>query len=192
MQNNKESEERKEDKEFKFMWGQKQSAMIAEAMLFEIKNFIDIDGQFKETGLECFMVIENGVYANYMTQDSILRWRKNSRRYFDKQYSKKLFEEIDTLIKDFFTFCKDVRNTDVAKLSRTELKAMVVKYQEFMNKTMVYFETSTPQGTYLVEQQINAILKNELSDKEKVKEYFIALSTPSEMDITMKQRIEFS
>ncbi len=184
-------ENMQENKEFKFMWGQKQSAMITEAMMHEMKHALDINCSLKETDLEFINIIENGIYANYMPLDAIERWKKNSKKSLNKQFIATLFFDIDLFIPQFFSFCDKIRYFDFKTLTNKELKKIVLKYQEFMNRALVYFETSTPQGTYLVEEEIRKILRSKITDDEKVKEFFIILSTPAEIDSTMQQRIDF-
>lgn len=177
---------------YNFMWGQKQSAMIAEAMLFEMMHSITQDRKFVSSTInECLNIIIDGTYANYMPDTAIENWRKSGKKYCDKAFCEQLFRDIDTFIDAFFMFCNDIQKKDLSALSDQELKKLLLTYQNFLNRTFVYFETSTPQGTFMIEEEIRQIIKEKIADEEVVNDYFISLSTPSEMDDTMKERLDF-
>ncbi len=177
---------------YNFMWGQKQSAMIAEAMLFEMMHSITQDGKFVSSTInECLNIIIDGTYANYMPDTAIQNWRKSGKRYCNKDVSQQLFREMDNFIDDFFVFCEDLQKKNLHSLSNAELKQLLLKYQDFLNRTFIYFGTSSPQGTFMIEEEIRRILKEKVDDEEIVNDYFISLSTPSDMDDTMKERLDF-
>ncbi len=174
------------------MWGQKQSAMIAEAMLFEMMHSITQDGEFVPSTInECLNIIIDGTYANYMPDTAIQNWRKSGKKYCNKDFSQQLFRDMDKFIDAFFMFCDDLQRKDLSALSNQELKQILLTYQNFLNRTFVYFETSTPQGTFMIEEEIRRIIKEKIGDEDVVNDYFISLSTPSEMDDTMKERLDF-
>ncbi len=181
-----------ENKEFKFMWGQKQSAMIAEAMLPQMKYCINLKQEIEKTDAECINVIQNGIYENYIPLDAIERWKQKGEVLLHKEYSVKLFHKIDSFIASFFIFCDELNKTDFNLLSNKELNNILFEYQQYIKQALIYFSVSTPQATFILEQEIKKTLKSKLQDDAKTEECFILLSTPAELDETMKERIEFS
>ncbi len=177
---------------YHFMWGQKQSAMIAEAMLFEMMHTLTSEGKFVPSTInECLNIIVDGIYANYMPDSAIENWRKNGKEYCSKEFSLQLFKDMDKFIDVFFAFCKDLQKKNLSALSNAELKQILLNYQNFLNRTFIYFGTSSPQGTFMIEQKMRKILKEKIANEDTVNDYFISLCTPSEMDDTMNERLDF-
>ncbi|MFH1439547.1 MAG: PEP-utilizing enzyme [Candidatus Woesearchaeota archaeon] len=167
-------------KSYRFMWGQKQSAMITEAMLNQIF-----------TAKEAIFILSDGIFEHHMPEHEISNLKENGSRLLNKQYTQKLTEDIDEHIKDFFAFCDYINKKDLSESSNLELKDLFEIYRGHIKRTFIYFAVSTPQGTYFIEEEIKKLLMDKLQCKEKTEEFFIALSTPAEMDITMKERIDF-
>ncbi|MEW6407312.1 MAG: PEP-utilizing enzyme [Patescibacteria group bacterium] len=178
--------------EYKFMWGQKQSAMITEAMLSQLLFDIDYNGKVVDSGIgEDLFILIDGVFEHYMPDKSIRRLEKNGKKYFNKRFTKLLFQNINKHIKKFFEFCKWARNQNLETLSNNKLKNILTKYHQYIKQTFVYFETSTPSGTAFLVNKINDILMKKLQNSDLTKEYFISLSSPDQLDETMKERIDF-
>ena len=179
-------------KEFRFMWGQKQSAMFTEAMMYQILVAIDEEGKTVDSHVpETLFILSDGVFSHFMPDESITIWNENSRRYAHPNYGRNLFDGIDAHLKNYFSFCSDVRKMDLEALSNKELGEVFMKYQNFIIKTFHYYATSTPSGTAFVVDSIRKILEDKLKEKTLVDDYFITLSTPAELDETMKERLDF-
>lgn len=178
--------------EYKFMWGQKQSAMITEAMLSQILFAVNEDGEMTDSNVrETLFILTDGIFAHYMPSEVITDLESNSNRYANPKYRKILFDDINKHIKDFFDFCENIRNKDLTKLTNSELKEIFTFYQKFIVKTFHYFATSTPSGTSFLVKKIKEIINNKITDQNLANDYFISLSTPAEFDETMRERIDF-
>jgi phosphohistidine swiveling domain-containing protein len=153
-------------KSYHFMWGQKQSAMICEIMHLTSGPESDL---LNVNQPETLPIMVNGTYAHYLPDESIAAWRANGMRFDDKDFAKKLFDDVDLLIDHFFVFCTALKEKDLSSLSNPELKEIVLEYKKIHLDAMNFFGASTPSATW----------------------HFIALSTPAEMDATMKERLDF-
>ena len=170
------------------MWGQRQSAMIAEIMLLATGP----EGEFLNKNIpETLPTLTNGFYKHYMPERSVLAWKANGILYFDRNFTNELFKNIEDFMRRFFQFCKDLKTKELSFLTNGELKKIVLTYKDFHLRAMNYFGTSTPSATWKVEQKIKEIIKEEINDSEKEEELFLSLSTPNEKDATMQERLDF-
>jgi len=174
------------------MWGQKQSAMITEVMLTQLlvslnKDDVEISSEIPET----LFVSCSGIFEHHMPAYSIKFMESKGKQYFDKEYVSMLFKSVDKHINNYYSFCKKVRNTNLSELTDSELKDVLIKYHNYLKRTFIYFSFSNPFWTHLLVKDIKKILKNKLLDNKLVEEYFISLSSPADLDETMKERIDF-
>jgi rifampicin phosphotransferase len=174
------------------MWGQKQSAMITEVMLFQILLATNNEGKVTKSNIsESMFILSDGVFEHYMPEEAIKEFRNNGKKYFNKEYTKKLFNDIDKHIKSFFKFSEDIKKIDFTNLSNQKLKKILTDYFSYIKKTFIYFGTSTPESTYFLEKKVKEIIRKKVHNDEIFKDYFISLCTPEEMDVTMEERIYF-
>lgn len=173
---------------YTFLWGQKQSAMITEIMA---NNITSGKGLMNRNISEDLAIYINGVVENYMSTKAIEEWRENSKKYFNKKFTEKLFKDIGSFIKEFFTYCGKLKNIDFKNLSNKELKKTVEKEEYFISKGLHFFATSSPGSTYFIENKIKEILSQNIKDRKLQEQYFIDINTPSQMDETMKERFDF-
>ncbi len=162
------------------MWGQTQSAMISETKFLHLGPI----NKWLNTGItESLSILKEGVYGNYMTKESVAAWSENSQQYFDKARTEEIFAAIEQVLTEYYAFGEDIRTRDLASLSMKELAALFAEYKRLMGESQALFGSSTPSGTFAVEQRIKELVNNE--------EDFIQLSTPAEEDSTMQERREF-
>lgn len=178
---------------FKFMWGQKQSAMISEGMMWQLMRTLNLKGEFVMSGIpETLFVMKDGIFEHFMPSYSYAHIAKDGIKYLGKGFASMLFSMIDHHVMDFFEFAEKVHHQDVTKASDEELLGVLEKYEMFFNKTFVFFGTSSNWWTDTLTKKIQEILEKNISDPAQREEYFIDLCTPSEIDETMKERLEFS
>ena len=180
--------EQVQKKEYIFLWGQKQSAMLVDVMIAALGQEQEVMNEGISEDLALHI---DGVCENYMPLKAIDEWRANGHKYFDKKFTKKLFSDIDALTEKFYVFGKKIGKLDVTNLSNQELKDLLTEHKYFIYKGLVFFATSSPGSTYLVEQKIKEIISAKVSDEELQRQYFIDLSTPAEMDVTMRERLDW-
>lgn len=130
------------------MWGQKQSAMITDAMLSQLLLDIDYQGRMVDSKIiDDIFILTDCIFEHYMIPKSIRQMEMNGKKNLDKNFSKMLSKLIDAHIKNFFKFCNNLQNKDLKKMSNAQLKKIVETYHKYLTKTFAYFETSTPAGT---------------------------------------------
>lgn len=179
-------------KEFCFMWGQKQSAMLTEVMMYQVLCAFNEDGETIDSNVpETMFVLSNGVFSHYMPYDVVEKWNKNSEIYESRKYANNVFSSLEEHLKDYFAFCKEVRSLDFHSLSNPEIKKFFTKYQNFLIKSFQYFGTSNPSGTAFLVEEIRKILSSKIKDPAIIDDHFIKVSTPIEFDETMKERLDF-
>jgi len=179
-------------KEFKFMWGQKQSAMMTEAMMNQVLCSFNEDGNIVSSRVpETMFILSNGVFSHYMPEDSIEKWNKNSEIYASRKYAENIFLGLEQHIKDYYEFCHKIKNLDLASMSNQEIREIFIKYQNFIIRTFQYYGTSNPSGTDFIVSEIRKILQTQIQDGATADDYFITVSTPTEFDETMKERLDF-
>ncbi|MGA2418109.1 MAG: PEP-utilizing enzyme [Candidatus Staskawiczbacteria bacterium] len=178
--------------EYKFMWGQKQSAMITEAMLSQLLLDINKNGRAIDSKInDDLCILIDGVFEHYMKNDAIQQLEENGKKSLNIEFSRMIVRCVDKHIKAFFKFSDKIRTRDLTKLSNKELKKIVIAYQEFFSKTFSYFQLSTPAGTFWLTTKIKDILNKNLKNGELIDDYFISLSSPDKMDVTMSERLDF-
>ncbi len=178
--------------EFKFRWGQKQSAMTFECMNWQLYKTVDDKAQTIDSGIPttCFL-LRDGISEHHMPDVSMAHLGKNGKKYFNKTFTKTLFKNIDTHVKNFFKFCDSIYGIDLSKVSDKELRKITATYRDLITQTFIYFGTSNPWWTDQLADEIKRILSRKSKDEEEMYDYFISLSTPDEADETMKERLDF-
>lgn len=178
--------------DFRFMWGQKQSAMISEAMMWQLMNTLTVSGKFVPSHIpETLFIMKDGVFEHFMPVNSYKHIAQYGERYMKKTFPPLLERMINRHVKNFFSFADDVHQKNLKRLSNNELLAIIKKYEDYFNKTFVFFGTSSNWWTDKLTDTIRDVLAKKLKNPAKTDEYFIDLCTPSEMDETMKERLEF-
>jgi len=176
-------------KEYSFMWGQKQSVMVTEAQ----SHAVGPAGTHMTEGVrEHLQVLDSGIASMYFPDTSIEEWRQNGSKYFDRNFTKQIFDEIDGFVVDQKAFSERVLKDNLSEASNQELIMLMAGHRLSIRHTLVLFATSSTGSTYRVEQKIKDILERKLGDDPRVQEYFMALTTPAELDETMIERIDFA
>lgn len=176
-------------KAYNFMWGQRQSMMVTESII----GAIGPSAAYMTEGIgEHLQVVDKGMSSNYMPDASIEQWQQNGNKYFDRDFTERLFNTIDAFIADRVAFSERVRAEDMQGASSEVLAELLAQHRSSLEDTLVFFATSSPGSTYHIEQRMREILENKLGDDPRVKDYFIALTTPAELDDTMHERIDFA
>lgn len=174
------------------MWGQKQSAMLTDAMLSQLLLDINEKGKIVDSKIkDDIFILTNGVFEHFMPESSIHLMEKNGAKNLDIKFRRMLSGLIDRHIVDFYKFSNQLQKKELKRLSNIEIKKIALIYHDYLIKTFAYFETSTPAGTAVLVKEIRKILKKEIRQKGLVEDYFISLSSPEELDMTMLERLDF-
>ncbi len=177
---------------YKFMWGQKQSAMMTECMLWQLLHAFTSEGHVQKSGLpETLFVLKDGVFEHFMPPHAYAHISRHGERYLQRNFPSRLQSLIDKHVKDFFAFAQHTRRTNLAKLSGVELRKIVSVYHEYINKTFIFFATSSNWWTDTLTENIRRILSAHFKDPEDIEDAFITLCTPAEADETMRERLDF-
>ena len=158
---------------YKFMWGQKQSAMLAEAMLlnFAVNNHIftiteKVDDVLREH--------KDGFSFIYFTEKVIEDSHYNGKHLLDIESAKEILGKIQEVKQNFLRF---------AETPKTDLLHSFDEYKEHLLFIQKVFRVSDPSTTTLVENKIREVL----NDDE-----FITAITPVEIDLIQQEIIDFS
>lgn len=156
----------------KFMWGQKQSAMLAEAMLL---NFAEKNHLFTITEKMDDVLREhkNGFSFIYFTERVIEDGYCNGKHFLDAERAKKILDKIQEVRTKFLLF---------VEAPKKDLLSSFHKYREHLLFIQKLFRASDPSSTKLVEETIRHVL----SDDE-----FIIATTPAEIDLIQQEMIDF-
>ncbi|OGH77338.1 MAG: hypothetical protein A2983_01385 [Candidatus Magasanikbacteria bacterium RIFCSPLOWO2_01_FULL_40_15] len=164
--------------------------MITQAMLCQVTKDFDKNGNIIDSGIpETIFTSVDGVFEHYMPNDSIQRLEQNGEKNLDSDFVEMLNKKIEDQHKNFYQFCESISKQSLANLSNSELLLRIEDYQNYLNRTLTFFELSTPAGTASLVHSIKNIL-NVYVESDKVDDYFLALSTPGEKDSTMEERID--
>lgn len=179
--------------DFKFMWGQKQSAMISEAMMWQLMNTLTTNGKFVPSHIpETLFIIKEGIFEHLMPVLSYKHITQYGERYMTKTFPALLEQMIDEHVTGFFAFADEVRKKNLHKLSNQELLTIFTRYESYFQKTFVFFGTSSNWWTDTLTDTIRSVLSKKFKDTTQIDEYFIDLCTPAEIDETIKERLAFS
>ncbi|MBT4824778.1 hypothetical protein HN695_04085 [Candidatus Woesearchaeota archaeon] len=179
----------KENNSYRFMWGQKQSAMFAEGMLL---NFAEDNEEFTITEEINDVVREHnkGFSYIYFSEESIEKGNINGKRLLDKEEVKKIFERISKTITEFKHFCKMLQMVDLKSVSKKQIIEAVKMYKRQMIFGQKMFRASDPSATNVMEEKIRKILSRHYNDKDIVK-YLSVLLTSVKLDKTQQELIEW-
>jgi rifampicin phosphotransferase len=157
----------------KFMWGQKQSAMLAEAMLL---NFAEDNHIFTLTEKMDDVLREHkdGFSFIYFTEKVIQDGFSNGKHYLDKKSTKEILNKIQEVRKNFLGFTTTPKN---------DLLQSFKEYKKHLLLIQKVFRASDPSTTKLVEDKI----MKTLNENE-----FIIATTPIEIDLIQKEIIDLS
>ncbi|MBI4054342.1 MAG: hypothetical protein HY397_03370 [Candidatus Doudnabacteria bacterium] len=179
-------------KKYLFMWGQKQSAMITQAMLSQLLTDIDSRGRQVASGIpEDLFFQSNGIFSHYMPGHAIKRMESNGKKMLETDFSNTIFRRIEKHIRAFINFSSKIRRSDFSRYDNGRLLKILEVYEDYLNKTFTFFEFSTPAGTTALVNKVGSILKSSIRGSRLRQQYFVWLCTPAEPDETMKERMDF-
>ena len=174
---------------YKFMWGQKQSAMIAEAML---RIFSDYNDEFSmvEGVDDVFREHNKGFAYVYYSEKSLKDVNQNGRKYLDETEAKRIIQFVENTKKNAMDFYHKVASQDSEKLSDTELLEIVKEYKKHMIQVNKAYRSSDPSSTSSIEEGIKKILSTKYSGKEYARVYGL-LSTSPKLDRTQRELMQW-
>lgn len=167
------------------MWGQKQSAMIAEAMIL---NFAVDNNQFTITEKINDVIREHskGFSYIYFSEESIKDGYYNGQKYLNTLERKKIFHRIDTTIRGFHKFTRKTRSKDLSTLDNKEIFGFMKEYRHYLIFLQKLFRATDPSGTRSMEDEIKGILGKNYGTEETAK-LLVTLTTPHEFDKTQEE-----
>ena len=171
------------------MWGQRQSMLITHSLTL---------GTFQENLIHnkpidnAIAISKNSDYEMWFEKNEKERWMNESKNALKPEIRSKAIKRINDVLIEFGSYLKFLRSLDYSQVSNKELCNFLDIYQDFHIRTLHYFCYSNPQSTNGIESRIKEILRSKNIDFEKFNDYFLALSTPSEFDETMLERMELT
>ncbi len=174
-------------KEYKFMWGQKQSAMVAEAMIL---NFAVDNELFSVTkGIDDVMREHNKGFSHiYFSEDAIARGFANGDVYLTEANTKAIFDHIESTIKEFHALVDDLLAATDTKLTNEELLTLLMRYRSTLVMLQKLFRASDPSATSKIEERAQKNLLKYVP-QERLAEVFSVLCSSSELDKTQEELI---
>jgi len=171
--------------EYHFMWGQKQSAMIAEVMLL---NFALYNKKFSITkGINDVMrEHRNGFSHIYFSTESIKNGFKNGEVYLDVNKTKDIFNRINSAIVSFNEFISKSRNLKFDDLSKKERIKFIENYRDTLIGIQKLFRASDPSGTDIIEKKVMAIIREHVSEQQASKT-FSTMCSSVKLDKTQEE-----
>jgi len=176
-------------KPYQFMWGQKQSAMIAETHLL---NFALLNDEFTLSKGVHDVIIEHdkGVLNIYFSEDSIEKSYENGKALLDKRKAKAIIKKIKTIHQECMKFLKRLRKIKHNMLYDQEILELIKEYRKHHILMQKSFRSSEPSNTKLVEEKIMKMLSKRFDENEVLEKLSILL-TPTELDKTQKELIDW-
>lgn len=174
---------------YKFMWGQKQSAMVAEAMIL---NFaVDNDVFTITSGIDDVMREHNDGYSNiYFSEDSMQRGFDNGKVFLTNTGTKKILTTVKKVQINFQKFVQRIRKIDYESLPERDILQLLLTYQKHLIFLQKMFRATDPSGTKLVEDKIMGILAPAHDEAERIS-YFTVLTTPVAIDKTQLELMDW-
>jgi len=135
------------------MWGQKQSAMIAETML---RIFSDYNDEFSIVeGVDDVIREHNkGFSYIYYSQQSLKNADENGKKYLNERAATEILQLMEETKSKAMEFYKRVSNLDYAKLSDKETLKIIREYRMHMIRMNKIYRTSDPSSTSGIEAEI--------------------------------------
>ncbi|MFH0862467.1 MAG: PEP-utilizing enzyme [Candidatus Altiarchaeota archaeon] len=174
---------------YTFMWGQRQSAMVAECML---RLFSDYNSEFTMTaGVDdVFREHTNGFSYIYYSKEALRNVNKNGEKYLDRTQAKKIFKRLRDTKSKAMRFYRRVARLDYGELSDKEILGIVKEYQShliWMNKV---YRTSDPSSTGALEAVVRKTLSTRYRKGELTRNFGI-LMTSTKLDRSQQELIHW-
>jgi phosphohistidine swiveling domain-containing protein len=136
-----------------------------------------LGGEYKN----CMFISKNGRLGGYYSLDEMHRLRLASYALLmNKKYVKTLLEETKKACRGIVQTTKLIVSEDLSKLSGKELAVRLEIFRKEHWLNQVYFLSSMPTCTHLLEKEMKIFIEREVKDPRKSQEYAIALTTTSE------------
>lgn len=174
---------------YHFMWWQKQSAMIAEAMIL---NFALFNGEFTLTENIDNVIREHSAWFSYIyfSHSSLNDWYTNGNIYLTKEWRMFIFQMIENVQQDFHAIVKEIQDANYALLSHEQKSELFRKYMKCVIFIQKLFRASDPSATQIIEK----ILLNHVEEKfgtESSVKIMADLITSSKLDKTQEEIVDF-
>lgn len=171
------------------MWGQKQSAMIAEAMIL---NFALYNNKFTITkGINDLIREHNKGFSNiYFSDESIRNSFINGNIYLKKDGAKKILNKINKTQFNFLKFVHKLKDKNYNLLSENDILKLLQEYQLHLIFLQKMFRATDPSATSIIEKKVKKIISKKY-EGEQIISIFTVLTTPVELDKTQLEIIDW-
>ncbi|MFH1788787.1 MAG: PEP-utilizing enzyme [Candidatus Altiarchaeota archaeon] len=175
--------------EYLFMWGQKQSAMIAECMLLIFSRFND-ECDITDGIDDVIRVHDQGFSHIYFSTESLETANKNAVRFLDKDKRRELFNIIQDKKSSCMHFLDELSSINPAELSDDGIPDLVRKYQDHIIWTNKIYRSSDSISTRAIEDEIKMGLRQYYTPRTLLKALSI-ISTPTTFDRLQKEQADW-
>ena len=126
-----------------------------------------------------FYYYENGIGAAYYEEGEMKKAAEAGFKDFsDKEYQKKYFADIKTLLESETKLYQKIEEIDFSKISNTELKDLLQQSVDVVVKNFGYYLACQPQCVSLIEKSVQQKLA-QVVPENKIIDAFTLLSTPT-------------
>lgn len=147
-----------------------------------------LGGEYKN----CLFISKKGRLTGYYSKEEIDRLKLVSYALLmNKEFSGKLLQETKKVCNSIIQITKLIVAEDLTKLDNSELAIRLDLFRKEHWLNQVYFVSSMPTCTYLLEKELENFVDKKVKDKKKSQEYIIALTTPYEKTALNKEEEEY-
>lgn len=124
----------------------------------------------------------------YFSKDDIARYENEGKKFLQDGYLNDLLAYTKKLRETFHATIADIDNTDLAAASDDTLLNLFNAYFAITSAIAGIYHASGPEGMHHTGVQLKQYLLNTFT-KAEVESFFVALSTPEELDLVQKEKI---
>ncbi len=171
-----------------FGWQEKSSLLTIEAN--QIAQTNGISDIFRVDFRDIFaFFIENQAYFYFSKSDTI-KWKEEGKKYLQDGYLEMLLGRTKQLQSRFKMFVKNIESLSIIDMNNEKIFELFSQYFELVVNIAGIYHASQPEGLFYVDKAIKKLLNTTLSKKES-EDVFVTLSTPQELDLVQKEKIEW-
>lgn len=174
---------------YHFMWWQKQSAMVAEAMIL---NFVLYNDEFTITEKINNVIREHAEWFSYIyfSHSSLNNWYINGNIYLTKEWRIFMFDMIEEVQKNFQAIIKEIQEVQYGRLSQEQKWELFRKYMKCIIFIQKLFRASDPSSTQIIEKILLKHIEEKFGSESSVK-IMADLITSCKLDKTQEEVIDF-
>ncbi len=171
---------------FEFSWGEKHSVMTTEMWLSSYVRFRDLPANENQ---HVAMDVHNGHVSTFNAAEEMPAAYEAGKAFIEPKFLPWYLKKSTSVRDRFEELRQKVEKTNLTKLSNEKLADFLDDYQKLFHEVYALFKISQPEYQLAASDHLRSLLKKIFKKESDLESAFIALTSPTEMDMMKEEEL---